>query len=103
MRSTRRPRCSMVEAMRRILLVEDDPRVRSAVRELLAEHHRYALVGEAATVADAHAHLRSETPDVLLLDLQLPDGSGLEVLGGAMASSCVAVILTVFDDDAHLF
>ena len=43
----------MVEAMRRILLVEDDPRVRSAVRELLAEHHRYALVGEAATVADA--------------------------------------------------
>jgi DNA-binding NarL/FixJ family response regulator len=94
----------MVEAMRSVLLVEDDPRVRTAVRELLdAEHTRYTLVGEAATVADAHAQLRVRTPDVLLLDLQLPDGSGLEVLGGAITSSCVAVILTVFDDDAHLF
>jgi DNA-binding NarL/FixJ family response regulator len=94
----------MVDPMRRVLLVEDDPRVRSAVRELLeSEPSRYTLVGEAATIADAQAHLRVRRPDVLLLDLQLPDGSGLEVLGGTITSSCVAVILTVFDDDAHLF
>lgn len=94
----------MVDPMRRVLLVEDDPRVRTAVRALIqSAPSTYLLVGEAATVADARAQLRATAPDVLLLDLQLPDGSGLEVLGDAAAGPCVALILTVFDDDAHLF
>ena len=94
----------MVDHVRRVLFVEDDPRVRTAVRALIqSAPSNYMLVGEAASVADARAQLRAAVPDVLLLDLQLPDGSGLEVLGDATAGPCVALILTVFDDDAHLF
>jgi DNA-binding NarL/FixJ family response regulator len=89
--------------MRRVLLVEDDLRVRDAVRALLAAAaDRYALVAEAGTVAEGRAALGAR-PDLLLLDLQLPDGSGLELLRDVPAAAYLTVIMTVFDDDAHVF
>jgi DNA-binding NarL/FixJ family response regulator len=90
--------------MRRVLLVEDDLRVRGAVRALLGEAaDRYALVAEAGTVAAGRAALGARRPDLLLLDLQLPDGSGLELLRDEHTAACLTMIMTVFDDDAHVF
>jgi DNA-binding NarL/FixJ family response regulator len=90
--------------MRRVLLIEDDPRVRAAIRALLgAAPERYALVAEAGTVAEGRAALDAQQPDLLLLDLQLPDGSGLELLRNDRDTPWLTVIMTVFDDDVHVF
>lgn len=62
----------------RILVVEDEARLRQViVLNLLA---RGRLVREAATAIDAVAAIREERPDLLLLDLNLPDRSGWDVL-----------------------
>jgi two-component system, OmpR family, KDP operon response regulator KdpE len=61
----------------RILLVEDDPLLRHAFM-LLLEANGYR-VGEAGTARDAIAKATTELPDLILLDLGLPDASGLDV------------------------
>jgi DNA-binding NarL/FixJ family response regulator len=91
--------------MSTVLLVEDDPRIRGAVRTLLSDSRRHSLLGEADSVAGAIALASRHQPEVLLLDLGLPDGSGIDVLRavGARARPPLAMVLTIFDDDAHLF
>lgn len=91
-----------------ILLVEDDPRVGDAVRRLLGagmvEQTGLSLEAVATTVAEGKSLVAARPPDVLLLDLALPDGHGLEVLAALPAGAAtVTLVLTVFDDDAHIF
>src|SRR6185312_14132907 len=88
-----------------VSLAEDDARVRAAVRALLAASRRFALVAEAASVAEAVVATRVVTPDVLLLDLGLPDGSGLDVLHALRerGAETLAIVMTVFDDEPHIF
>jgi DNA-binding response OmpR family regulator len=63
---------------RRVLVVEDEARLcQVIVRNLSARGH---LVREATTATDAVAAIREERPDLLLLDLNLPDRSGWDVL-----------------------
>lgn len=59
------------------------------------------VVGDWRTGAEALAHLERETPDVLLVDIGLPDMSGLEVVRAAAAllPSCDILVVTVFGDD----
>lgn len=81
----------------RILLVEDDPGLGMAVRDqILAEGH---CVDRVMTLADAHACLDSVAYDLVLLDLMLPDGSGLGLLRGLRAHGSVTpvIILTARD------
>ena len=67
----------MTQAMHQILVIEDDASIRSVLRVLLhAEHYR---VIEAETAARAEIEARSHKPDLLLVDLGLPDGDGLKV------------------------
>jgi two-component system KDP operon response regulator KdpE len=67
----------------RILSVDDDPVNRSLIRAILAKADdasiREATVLEAGSLAEARAILRTEVVDVLLLDVHLPDGLGLEL------------------------
>jgi DNA-binding NarL/FixJ family response regulator len=64
----------------RIIVVDDHPLVRRGIREMVAAQADLEVVGEAATAAEVPALLAKQSCDVLLLDLSLPDGSGLEVL-----------------------
>jgi CheY-like chemotaxis protein len=65
----------------RILLVEDEPANRALVRAILARSGPDAFVLlEAESLADARAVLATETPDVVLLDVRLPDGNGLDLV-----------------------
>ena len=87
-----------------VLLVDDHPLVRSAIRALIDAEPDLAVVGEAANVAEAVRRIGFEEPDVVLLDLDLPDGSGLEVCNRARSVSphSRVIILTGFADEAAL-
>jgi len=81
----------MTQAMHAILVIEDDPAIRSVLRVLLqAEHYR---VVEAATAARAVIEARSHRPDLLLVDLGLPDGDGLKVIRDVRAWSVVPIVV----------
>ncbi|MGV9564135.1 response regulator [Streptomyces sp. NPDC003480] len=66
--------------MIRILVVDDDFRVGQIHSEYVHRVEGFQVVGEAATVAEALAAVRSLQPDLMLLDVFLPDGSGLDIL-----------------------
>ena len=68
----------MTQAMHLILIIEDEPAIRAVLRVLLeAQGYRCA---EADTVMRAEIEARSHKPDLLLIDLGLPDGDGLKVI-----------------------
>jgi DNA-binding NarL/FixJ family response regulator len=62
-----------------VLLVDSSPAFRSAVRLLLRRSRRFRLVGETATASDAMILAARLRPGLVLVDLHLPDGSGMEV------------------------
>jgi len=62
----------------RIMIVDDHGIVRRGLADLLAEHHDFIVVGEAGTVREAVEVAAGTLPDVVIMDLRLPDGTGIE-------------------------
>ncbi len=81
----------MTQAMHQILAVEDDPVIRSVLRALL-ESEQFRFV-EAATAERAEIEARAHKPDLLLVDLGLPDGDGLTVIRRVRSWSPVPIIV----------
>jgi DNA-binding NarL/FixJ family response regulator len=87
----------------RVLICEDDPRVREGLSRGLAEAG-FAVVGAVESGEAAVAAVRAAPPDVLLLDLELPGMSGLDViaaLGGRVPTDIL--VLTTFDDEKRVY
>ena len=82
-----------------LLLVDDEPRIRRVLR-LALEDEGYQ-VAEAANGYDALAALRREPPDVVLLDLMLPDRDGFTVCREIRRASDVPVIMVTARTDSH--
>ena len=57
----------------RLLIVDDSPLIRAGLRAVLEEHDEVTIVGEAGTAAAGLAAVLQHNPDVVLLDLRLPD------------------------------
>src|SRR5262245_64858932 len=70
----------MRPAALRVMLVDDHPIVRRGLRELLADAFAGAIIAEVGSGREALAALHSNPWSVMVLDLSLPDGSGLDVL-----------------------
>jgi DNA-binding NarL/FixJ family response regulator len=85
----------------RVFLLDDHEIVRRGVRDLLEGALDIEVVGEASTVKEAVARLAVTEPDVAVLDVQLPDGSGIEVCRDARSArpSLRCLMLTSFTDD----
>jgi two-component system KDP operon response regulator KdpE len=81
----------MTLAMHLILIVEDEPGIRSVLRALF-EANQYRFV-EASTAARAEIEARTHKPDLVLIDLGLPDGDGLTVIRRIRTWSAVPVIV----------
>lgn len=82
-----------------VMVIDDHEIVRRGVAEVIDRADGLSVVAEAATVAEALRRLPLVTPQVLLVDLQLPDGTGLEVITASRAvPGCHAVVLTSFED-----
>lgn len=91
----------MSESVCRVLLVEDDPGDASLVRQSLrVAHDLYFEVTWVTSLAEGRQQLRVSQPDVLLLDLSLPDSTGLETVraGRASAGNLPLIVLTGHDD-----
>lgn len=83
----------------RILAVEDDPTLREVVCELI-EREVFREVRGAETVADALTTFSTWHPDLLLIDIMLPDGNGFDLLRSIRQTSQVpAIILSARDED----
>ncbi|MFM9611601.1 response regulator [Streptomyces niveiscabiei] len=89
----------------RVFLLDDHEVVRRGVRELLAVEDGVEVIGEAGTAAEALARIPALRPDVAVLDVRLPDGSGVEVCREIRSQdpSLKCLILTSFADDEALF
>lgn len=89
----------------RIFLLDDHEVVRRGVRALLEAEDDLEVVGEASTAAEALARIPAVQPDVAVLDVRLPDGSGVEVCRDIRSQlpDVACLMLTSFDDDDALF
>jgi len=89
----------------RVALVDDHEIVRRGLRELLESAEGIEVVGEAGTASEAVRRMPALHPDVLLLDMQLPDGTGVEVCREVLQAlpATRVLILTSYDDDEALF
>jgi len=77
---------------KRVLIVDDHKPFRAVARELL-ESAGYVVAGEAADAAEALAAVAAESPDAVLLDVQLPDSDGFAVAKALAAAGGPAVVL----------
>ncbi|MBB5928810.1 response regulator [Streptomyces echinatus] len=89
----------------RVFLLDDHEVVRRGVHEMLSVEPDIEVVGEAGTAADALVRIPATRPDVAVLDVRLPDGSGVEVCREIRSSdrSVRCLMLTSFADDEALF
>ncbi|MGX1547737.1 response regulator [Streptomyces adustus] len=88
----------------RVFLLDDHEVVRRGVHEMLSVEDDIEVVGEAGTAAEALARIPATRPDVAVLDVRLPDGSGVEVCREVRArdDSVGCLMLTSFADDEAL-
>jgi two-component system, NarL family, response regulator DevR len=89
----------------RVVLVDDHEVVRNGIKALLAETPDVSVVGEAGTVKDAIERAVWARPDVVIMDVRLPDGSGIEATREIRAKlpNTQVLMLTTFADDEALF
>jgi two-component system, NarL family, response regulator NreC len=85
----------------RALLVDDHQIVRSGVKKVLESNGTIEVVGEASGVREALAQARALQPDVVILDLTLRDGSGLDVIADLREGGARVVILSMQDEPAY--
>lgn len=91
--------------MLRILIAEDHPLFRKGMVSLLETVEGFEVVGEASTGAEAVAQAEKLQPDVVLMDLQMPGGSGIDATRKIVAQSPSVRILvvTLFEDEDSVF
>ena len=87
------------------LVVEDLPEARAWLVDALGHAFEAITVEVAGDLAEARAALEGGLPDIALVDLGLPDGSGTELIAELRAApkNVLTVVTTIFDDDRHLF
>lgn len=89
----------------RVFLLDDHEVVRRGLSDLLGIEDDLEVVGEAGTVADALPRITATRPDVAVLDVRLPDGSGVEVCRDVRSQlpDVRCLMLTSYADDEALF
>jgi DNA-binding NarL/FixJ family response regulator len=85
-----------------VLVIDDHPLVRDGVKKSLTAAG-FNCVGEAGSLKEAIAMIAHHNPDVITVDLNLPDGNGLEIISWARKNSpTIAIIVLTLDDDLDL-
>lgn len=89
----------------RVLLVDDHAIVREGIRAILESQPDLAVIGEAATGREALAQIDSQRPDVVLMDLTMPDLNGIDATIAIKRAhpEIQVLVLTMHDSDEHFF
>ncbi|MDX6233116.1 MAG: hypothetical protein QOH68_2120 [Nocardioidaceae bacterium] len=91
----------------RVVVVDDQAVIRSGLRTMLEHETDLTIVGEAGNGADAVDVVARARPDVVLMDVRMPEVDGLEatrrILAGGAPSPPAVLVLTTFDDDEYVF
>ena len=87
-----------------VLVVEDEPEFLRLYCEAIMREPGFRLAGAVTTLAAALALVEQSVPDVLVVDLGLPDGNGADLIRRAARKrpDCDALVVTVFGDDQHV-
>lgn len=87
-----------------LLIVEDEARTRARLAAVVAVQPQFALQGAVGTLADARAAIAQSLPHVLLLDLGLPDGSGIELIAETrrLPSPPEVLVISVMGDESSV-
>ncbi len=82
----------------RLLIVDDEPLIRAGIRDSLSTDQGVEVAGECGSVAEAVEAIRAQEPDVVLLDVELPDGTGFDVIRRIGPQQMpVVVFVTAYD------
>lgn len=85
-----------------VLVIDDHPLVRDGVKKSLTSAG-FNCVGEAGSLKEASAMIALHNPDVITVDINLPDGNGLEIIHWARENSpTIAIVVLTLDDDLDL-
>jgi len=89
----------------RVLIADDDDLMRAGLVELLSGEHEIEIVGEASTGREAVERARRLAPDVVLMDVRMPDLDGIEATRELTRASpgIRVLILTTFEQDDYVF
>jgi len=87
-----------------VLIADDHPVVREGLRGMLAAEPGLSVVGEAGSGEEAVVMARVHRPDVVLMDLRMPGGDGVQATSGILATApgTRVVVLTTYDTDADI-
>lgn len=88
-----------------LVLVEDDADIRQRLETLITSNKHFILAASAATMTAGLAALKQHKPDVLLTDLGLPDGSGIDIIKAidTLHLDCQAMVISGFQDEYTVF
>ncbi|WP_330329768.1 response regulator transcription factor [Streptomyces sp. NBC_00536] len=90
----------------RIVIADDERMVRTALRVILDAEPDMEVVGEAASGAEAVSLVRSVAPDVVLMDVRMPETDGIRATGqilATMAEPPRIVVVTTFENDSYVY
>jgi DNA-binding NarL/FixJ family response regulator len=89
----------------RVAIADDHPLVRDGLRALLEEEEGFEVAWEAATGERAVALAAKESPDVVVMDLQMPDLNGIDATRAIVESApeVGVLVLTMFEDEGSVF
>jgi RNA polymerase sigma factor (sigma-70 family) len=87
-----------------VLVVEDDTNTRAYLVDALSEDVEGYTIGTAASLAQGMQALASHSPDVMLVDLGLPDGTGLDLIraAGELSEEVLTLVISVFGDETSV-
>lgn len=85
-----------------VVLVDDHPMVREGVRHVLASAADISVVGEAPSVAYGRELAKRSRPDVVLLDLSLPDGDGMDMVEDLRARGAAVVVFSCHCGESYV-
>ena len=88
--------------MIRTLIIDDEPLARSRIRAMLATHPDIDVVAECSNAGEAAALLRDEPAALLLLDIEMPGGSGFEIVRSTSAGSGPAIVFVTAHEEFAL-
>ena len=91
--------------MQTVLVLEDHPETREWLTGIIKQAFVEVEAYEASSLAQARQHMKDHKFDLALIDLNLPDGNGVEIISELTQSSpdTYCVVATIFDDDNYLF